>query len=180
LLGTYENFPVTPHAKAILTYLSTTETLQQAILTAFSQLNNQEYSQNTIASTTINCKIGFEFGMAEGATFNYLSPEETVRFQKNLRKTALACLDFFCVVKYYLPSPEGKRRPLKFDYYLFRFVFRKPSIILTVFHERGTRHLSIPELIEFLTKQINTELEKTTSKPLKLRTIMCPVPIEKL
>jgi len=89
-------------------------------------------------------------------------------------------LDFFCVVKYYSPRIKAKHKALKFDYYLFRFVFRKPSVILTVFHERGTRRLPIKELIEFLTNQINTELTRARSEPIKLRIIMCPVPIENL
>jgi len=180
LLGFYENFPEIPHAKAIFHSPASTEKLHQAILKTFVLLNSREYEQNEISSEFTNCKVGFEFGIAEGTAFNYLDQDETERFQKSLSKRKLASLDFFCVVKYYLSRAKEKRKALKFDYYLLRFVFRKPSIILTVFHERGTRRLSIEELIKFLTIQINAQLAKAKSEQIKLRMVMCPVTIEDL
>ncbi|MGQ9565414.1 MAG: hypothetical protein ACUVT5_02580 [Candidatus Bathyarchaeales archaeon] len=180
MLGFYENFPEIPHAKAIFHGPASTETLQQAILKTLVMLNGQEYEQNEVSSESATCKVGFEFGIAEGTAFNYLDGNEIERFQKNLSKKTLASLDFFCVVKYYLSRAKEKQKALKFDYYLLRFIFRKPSIILTVFHERGTRRLSIEELINFLTTKINAQLAKTKSEPVKLRTVMCPVPIEDL
>jgi len=180
LLGHYENFPTIPHAKAILLNDSPTETLQRTILKAFTQLNTQEYDQITISTVATNCKIGFEFGIAEGTSFNYLNMEEIERFKRSWVKKTPVRLDFFCTVKYYLLTNSKKRKPLKFDYYLFRFIFGKPTVVLTVFHERGTRRLSIEELIEFLMKQINNELANMKSKPIKIETVMCPVPIENL
>jgi hypothetical protein len=181
LLGFYENFPVFPHAKATFTSGAPTKTLQEAIVKTAGYLNNQEYALDTMAFTTIaNCKIGFEFGIAEAATFNYLDFEEVDRFLKSLsKKETVLNIDFLCIVKYHLAGGK-KHMTLKFDYYLFRFIFRKPEAQLRIFHERGTQHLSLEELVEFLIKQINVELEKTKAKPLQLRTIMHPVPIEKL
>jgi hypothetical protein len=181
LLGFYENFPVFPHAKATFTCGAPTKMLQEAIIKTTGYLNSQEYNLNTIVpTTTAGCKIGFEFGIAEAATFNYLNPEEVNRFLRDLaKKETVLNIDFLCIVKYHLAGGE-KRRPLKFDHYLFRFIFRKPEAQLRVFHERGMQHLSIGELVEFLTKQINNELGKMKAKPLQLRTVMHPVPIESL
>lgn len=180
MLGFYENFPEIPHAKAIFHSPSPTENLQQAVLRTFALLNNQEYDQNKISPESTNCKVGFEFGIAEGTSFNYLNQDEVERFRKSLSGKNLMSLDFFCIVKYYSPRTKDKQKALKFDYYLLRFVFRKPSIILTVFHERGTRRLPIKELIEFLMNQINAELARARLEPIKLRIVMCPVPVENL
>jgi hypothetical protein len=180
LLGFYEDFPVFPHAKADFTCASSTKTLQEAILTTAYSLNSQEYDLNAITPTKISCKIGFEFGIAEGASFNYLDSEEVERFRKSLTgKELVFNTDFLCIVKYHVTN-DGKRQPLKFDNYLLRFIFRKPQVQLRVFHEKGTQRMSMEELIEFFTKQVNTELEKMEAKPLRLKTLMHPVPIERL
>ena len=181
MLGLYENFPAIPHAKASFTCPSPTKTLQEAIVCTLNRLNTQEIGLDTITHAPPDgCKIGFEFGIAEGTTFNYLNPEETERFRKTLaKKETVLNIDFLCVVKYHLSGSE-KRQPLKFDHFLLRFIFRRPEMQLRVLHEKGTQHVSIEELIGFLTEQINTELTKTKAKPLKLGTIMHPVPIESL
>ena len=181
MLGFYENFPVFPHAKATFTCAALTKTLQQAIVKVAGYLNSQEYNLDATASTkTADCRIGFELGIAEAVTFNYLNLEEVDRFLKSLaKKETVLNIDFLCIVKYHLTGGK-ERRPLKFDHYLLRFIFRKPEVQLRIFHEKGTQHLSMEELVEFLTKQINIELAKMKAKPLRLGTIMHPVPIESL
>jgi len=181
LLGRYENFPVFPHAKATFTCAAPTKTLQEAIVKVANNLNGQEYNLDAIASAaTTDCIVGFEFGIAEAADFNYLNLEERDRFLKSLaKKGTVLNTDFLCIVEYHLAGGE-KRRPLKFDHYLLRFIFRRPDTQLRVFHERGIQHLSIEELVEFLVEQINIELAKMKAKPLQLGTIIHPVPIENL
>jgi hypothetical protein len=180
LLGFYEDFPAFPHAKADFTYVASTETLQEAIVSTAYILNSQEYDLNAIVPTKISCKIGFEFGIAEGANFNYLDLEEVERFRKSLaKKENLSYTDFLCIVKYHVLS-GGKRQPLRFDNYMLRFIFQKPLVQLRVFHEKGTQRLSMEELIEFLTKQVNAELEKMEAKSLRLKSLIHPVPIERL
>jgi len=182
LLGFYENFPIIFHAKANFSCLSPIKTLQESIIRTINNLNSQEYNLNTIALTTVpDCRIGFEFGIAEGATFNYLNPEEVERLRKSLAKKEIVLnIDFLCILKYYLSQADKRRKPLKFDYYLLRFIFRRPRVELRIFHERGTQRLSMEELVEFLAKQINVELTKVKAKPLNLEAIMHPVPIENL
>jgi hypothetical protein len=180
LLGFYEDFPVFPHAKAEFTCTVSTKTLQEAIVTTAHNLNSQEYDLNAITTTKIGCKIGFEFGIAEGANFNYLDLEEVERFRKSLTgKETVFNTDFLCIVKYHVTN-GSKRHPLRFDNYMLRFIFRKPQMQLRVFHEKGTQRLSLEELIEFFTKQVNIELEKMEAKPLRLKSLMHPVSIERL
>jgi len=181
LLGFYRGFPEIPHAKATFTSATPAKTLQKAIAKVAGDMNTQEFVLDTIAhETSDNCNVGFELGIAESTTFNYLTSEEVNRFITSLtQKKSVLNIDLLCIVKYHLASRE-KRRPLKFDYYLLRFIFRRPQAQLRVFHERGAQHLSIEELVEFLTKQINIELEKMKAKPLRLETIRHPVPIGNL
>lgn len=179
MLGCYEDFPVFPHAKADFTCAAPMKTLQEAILTTAYNLNKQEFDLNAIAPTKISCKIGFELGVAEGANFNYLDEEEVERFRKSLtKKEAVFNTDFLCIVKYHVTN-GGKRQPLKFDNYMLRFIFRKPQVQLRVFHEKGTQRMSMEELIEFLTKQVNAQLNKMKAKPLRLISLIHPVPIER-
>lgn len=179
MLGFYDDFPAFPHAKAEYTCTTSAVTLQKAIMNAAFSLNDQKSDLTAIAPTKIGCKISFEFGVAEGSNFDYLDSEEIERFRKSMsKKETLSCLDFLCIVKYHVTN-GGRKQPLKFDNYMLRFVFQGPHVQLRVFHERGTQRLSLEELIEFLTKQVNTQLEKMEAKPLRLTSFMHPVPIER-
>jgi hypothetical protein len=180
LLGFYEDFPAFSHAKADFTCLTSTRILQGTIAATAYILNSLEYDLNAITRTKISCKIGFEFGIAEDSSFNYLDLEEIERFRKTLsKKEIISYTDFLCIVKYHMTN-GGKRQPLKFDNYMLRFIFQKPKVQLRVFHEKGTQRLSIEELIEFLTKQVNAQLEEIEAKPLRLNSLIHPVPIDRL
>ena len=160
--------------------MTSTRILQEAIVATAYILNSLEYDLNAIVPTKISCKIGFEFGIAEDSIFDYLDLEEIERFRKSLsKKEIISYTDFLCIVKYHMTS-GGRRQPLKFDNYMLRFIVQKPNVQLRVFHEKGTQRLSIEELIEFLTKQVNAELKKIDAKPLRLKSLMHPVPIERL
>lgn len=179
MLGFYEDFPAYPHAKADFNCAAATKTLKKAILTTTYTLNQQEFDLKTVADTKINCRIGFEFGIAEKTCFNYLDREEIERFERYLNnKENVVSTDFLCILKYHKTN-TGKRQPLRFDNYMLRFVFRKPVIQLNVFHEKGTQRLSMEELIEFLMNQINAELKRMEAKPLRLVSLKHPVPIER-
>lgn len=180
MLGVFKEFPTFANATADFTCSASFEALQEAIFTAAYGLNSQEYDLKVIMPTVISCRIGFELGVAEDASFDYLDLEEVERFKKILSKNEfLSCIDFLCIIKYYA-TDGGKRQPLRFDNYLLRFTFEQPDVHLRVFHEKGTQRLPIEELIQFLTRQVNAELEKTQAKPLRLTSLMHPVPIEKL
>lgn len=154
LLGRYENFPETIHGVARFTHRLSVRNLQQAILHALHRLNQQTCNLDAIAPfSSLKCEVSFEFGVAEGTTFNYLDKEELDRLQRNIVKRALPILDFLCVVRYHV-TKEGKRVPLRFDYYMLRLVFQRSSVKMQIFHERGTRRVSLEDLITFITNRI--------------------------
>jgi len=165
LLGHYETFPEVIHGVARLTHRISIRKLQQGILHTLHQLNQENHLLSDIASLpSSKCEVSFEFGVAEGTTFNYLDKEEVEKFQKNIMKESLPIFDVFCVVRYHVV--DKKRVPLKFDYHLVRFMFHKNSVELQICHERGTQRLSLEDLITFIIKRINEELSQQQLKPL--------------
>ena len=166
LLGHYENFPTVIHNVSRFTHQSTEKKLQKTILHVFHRLNQEKYDLNALSPFfSAKCEVSFEFGAAEGVVFNYLDEEELKRFQESITKEALPTLDFFCVVRYHALK-EGRRVPLKFDYYLLRFVFQGNGVEMQISHERGTRRVSLEDLSNFIIEQINKELpQKIASSP---------------
>ena len=161
LLGRYENFPEVIHGIGRLTYASSKVKVQQEILRTLHKLNKQVFSLKDLAAfSRSECEVKFEFGMADGVEFHYLDEEELRRLQKGIVEGTPANLDFFCAVCYHIIKKE-KRVPLKFDYYMLRFVFRNEnSLELRVFHQRGVRRVSVEDFITFVTKRINEELSR--------------------
>lgn len=154
-LGTYNNFP--PNYHHIQTYFSTVSgrQLQQRLIQFLMEINRKEFSFEEVSIPTIpNGQIIFEFGIAEEGNFNYLSSEEAKRILSRVAKEQVAYLDFFCSIRYYKTSGEG-RQALKFDYYLLRILFGKGTFEVQLFHERGPRYLSPEDLVEFLFKGVN-------------------------
>ena len=169
MLAQYENFPETVHGVARFAYRSSIRKVEQTIFYVLHQLNGKTHSLSEITSfPSSKCEVSFEFGVAEGVTFNYLGNEELEKFQKTISQKALPMLDFFCVIRYHVVKEE-KRIPLKFDYNFLRFIFYENEVELRVSHERGTRRISTEELIAFITKHINEELSLKQLKPLDLK-----------
>lgn len=133
--------------------------VQQAILSALFNLNQQNFTLPNIATSSRgDCMVQFEIGVADDTVFSFLDRDDAKQLQVQIRKQLFDYLDFFCAVKYYLVSRK-KPTPLKFDYFMFRFVFTKKLMTLSLFHERGPRRVSTEELIMFLTERINMEME---------------------
>jgi hypothetical protein len=123
-------------------------------------------------SSPANCELNFEFGIAEQDAFNFLDKEELDRLLKSLEeKTSepLRLLDFFCATRYHTATPNGKCKPLKFDYALLRFAFYRRTMELFIVHERGTQRIPHEDLAIFLTNRINNELKHTRLKTLTLK-----------
>jgi hypothetical protein len=172
LLGRYENFPQVIHGIARFICQPSTRKVQHAISRTLHELNEQVFSLEDIAAfSSSECEVGFEFGIADRLEFNYLDAEELNRLRESIFEKALSSLDFFCVVRYHT-FEDGKRVPLRFDYHMLRFVFpEKNRLELRVSHERGIRHISVENLITFVTKRINEELSESRLKPLKLESL---------
>ena len=169
MLAQYENFPETIHGVARFAYRSPIRKVEQVIFYTFHKLNEETYGLGDITPfPSSKCEVSFEFGVAQGVTFDYLGGEELEKFQKTVGQKALPMLDFFCVIRYHVVKEE-KRIPLKFDYNFLRFIFYETQMELQVSHERGTQRISIEELIVFITKRINEELLQKKLKPLDLK-----------
>lgn len=155
------------HNVAQFAHQSPTTELQLGILHTLHQLNQETRNLNALSPpSTSKCEVSFEFGVAEGLTFNYLDEEELKRFQKRITEEASPpTLDFFCVLRYHILK-EGKRVRLRFDYHLLRFVFHGKMVEMQIFHERGTRRVSLEDLTDFIVGQIREELPQLSIRVL--------------
>jgi hypothetical protein len=133
----------------------TSEQLQRRLIRAFYEINRKEFSFEEAAYPTIpECKIIFEFGLADAESFNYIDEEEVKKALNLLEKERLNTLDFFCAIRYYKGKAE-KKRALKFDYYLVRTVYNRDVFEIQVYHKRGLRYLSPEDFTLFIFNKIN-------------------------
>jgi len=153
MLGLYENFPENIHRIENFTSLLSSKKLQQRLIQVLHEINCKTFRFEEIAYPTVpECTIIFEVGIAEAKNFNYIDEEEIKRVLTALRRATFQTMDFFCAVRYYKGAAKA---PLKFDYYLMRFVFGKDSVEIQVFHERGPRYISPEDIVTFLVNMVN-------------------------
>ncbi|MEM3705171.1 MAG: hypothetical protein QXX59_04505 [Candidatus Bathyarchaeia archaeon] len=113
----------------------------------------------------LQCTVIFEFGIAETNNFTYLDDAETNKAFEAINKSPFKVIDVYCAVRYY--KLQNKRKtPLKFDYYMIRFLFDKKILEMLVFHERGPRYMAPSDIINFIANEINGEFSKKVLKPL--------------
>lgn len=175
MLGRFENFSENVHGIAFLTFKAPLQQIQLAITHAFHLLNQRKYRLNEIAGSYIqantNCEVNFEVGIGESATFTFLDEKELARLEVEIMEKRLAFLDFLCVFKYYVSNETQGKAPLKFDYYMLRFRFDMDSVELSVFHERGPRHVHAEEVIGFIIEYVGNEAAKEWNFSLKTERI---------
>ncbi|MGD9131119.1 MAG: hypothetical protein PVH73_06050 [Candidatus Bathyarchaeota archaeon] len=167
MLGRYENFPENVHGITLFEYHDSAKEVQKAILCTFHRLNQETFDLGAVTPyLKQNCEVRFEFGVADGAGFNFLDQKELEQCLKSVDETELETLDFFFAVCYHSVRDGGKRVPLKFDYCVLRFSFQEGSLELRIRHEKGTQRVPLDDLTEFLVKQINVELPQRQLMPL--------------
>jgi hypothetical protein len=138
--------------------------LQQRLIQVLYEINRKEFSFEEAANPTIpECKLIFEFGLADNEEFNYIDEEEVKKVQNQLAIEHLQTIDFFCAIRYYKGE---KKKALKFDYYLIRTVYNKKILEIQVSHKKGPRYLSPEDLTLFI---INKTNEASNRKILKNR-----------
>ncbi|MEM3565959.1 MAG: hypothetical protein QXK18_03690 [Candidatus Bathyarchaeia archaeon] len=155
MLGFYENFPI--NVQKVMRFATTVsnKTLQRALVECLEKLNNENLRlEDVINSFTTGCTVAFEFGIADGDAFDYLDLEETRKVLGEIRKAPLRIMDFFCAMRYYRER-DGKRFPLKFDYYMLRLIFNTGSVEALIFHERGPRHVPPEDLVNLIIERVN-------------------------
>jgi len=129
--------------------------LQRRLIQAFYEVNGKEFSFEEAANPTIpECRIIFEFGLADGESFNYIDEEEVKKALDLLAKERLDTIDFFLAIRYY-KGEEKKKRALKFDYYLIRTGYSRDDFEIQVYHKKGLRYLSPEDLTLFIFNRIN-------------------------
>jgi hypothetical protein len=165
-LGFYENFPSTIHVVESFNSSLSSKQLQQRLIQVLYEINRKEFSFEEASNPTIpECKLIFEFGLADAEGFNYIDEEEVKKVQNLLEKENLRTIDFFCAIRYYRGE---KKSPLKFDYYLLRTVYNKDNLEIQVFHQKGPRYISPEDLTLFISNKTNAAsnrkiLKKTSS-----------------
>lgn len=164
MLGFYENFPTNVHRIAHFSVSASKKRLQRALTQTLRKLNKKTFRLEDVAHPSVpQCTVIFEFGIAEADSFNYLDKKETNRVLKIIRKNSYQVMDFFCVIRYY-KTQNRKKTPLKFDYYMLRFTFDNKTTEVHVFHERGPRHVSPKEIVNFVATKINKTFSKKILK----------------
>ena len=129
--------------------------LQRRLIQAFYEVNGKEFSFEEAANPTIpECRIIFEFGLADGESFNYIDEEEVKKALDLLAKERLDTIDFFLAIRYYKGEAK-KKRALKFDYYLIRTGYNRDDFEIQVYHKKGLRYLSPEDLTLFIFNRIN-------------------------
>jgi uncharacterized membrane protein len=168
MLGTYENFPERTYKTAHFTFSLSNKRFQQTLIQTFRKANSETFNLENIADPSVpQCSAIFEFGIAEANNFNYLDGDETNKAIRIIQKKPLQLVDFFCAIRYYRMQKE-KKTPLKFDYYILRFLFKKNSMSMQIFHERGPRYVSPEDVANFVLNKINETSSRkilTMSKP---------------
>jgi len=167
MLGRYENFPESIHGTSFFQHQDSAKSLKQAIFCTFHRLNITTFDLATVTPyLKQNYEVGFEFGVADGFDFNFLDQNQLNQCMKSVDETEIKILDFFFTVRYHLIKDNGKRVPLRFDYHVLRLAFEEGGLELRIRHERGTQHIPLDDLIDFLVKQINIELYSRHLSPL--------------
>ncbi len=153
--GFYENFPSHIHRVESFASGFSNVQLQQKLIQIFYEINRKEFSFEEVTNPTIpECKVIFEFGLADAEGFNYIDDEEAKIALNSIVNEHLHIIDFFCGIRYYKVNTE-KKTALKFDYYLLRFVFSRGTIQIQIHHERGPRYISPEDLTQFIFTQTN-------------------------
>jgi hypothetical protein len=156
MIGVYENFPENIHRLDNLTSALANKRLQQKLIQTFHELNRKPFRFEEISHPIMNdCTVIFEMGIAEANSFSFIDEEETAKIATALKRETLKLMDFFCAIRYY-KNYSTKRTPLKFDYYLLRFVFAAENDVeLRIFHERGPRYITPEDLMVFVLNKVN-------------------------
>ncbi|MCX8149908.1 MAG: hypothetical protein N3D85_00140 [Candidatus Bathyarchaeota archaeon] len=156
MIGVYENFPENFHYSKSFTYTPSRGTFQQKLTNLLHEINRSTFTFEDVGSPAVpNSTVIFAFGIADEGKFNFLNEAETKKVTETIGKNGLHVMDVLCAIRYY-KNQNGKKAPLRFDYFLLRLVFdREKNAEFQVFHERGPRYIAPEELVTFLADKIN-------------------------
>lgn len=162
MLGRYENFPEIRHGIVYFVHQLPTIELQQIMIKALYRLSRRQRGHKfSSVKSVLNCSVRFEFGIADGLTFNYIDEEVLKLSLDFVSRGVCSTLDFICIVRYYKKIGRRKYRPLRFDYYIIRFLFYERGGNIEVYHEKGTRRFPIDDLVALIIRRVNRELARS-------------------
>jgi hypothetical protein len=163
MLGVYDFFPKKVHKLARFYLAAPMKRVQQHVIQRLHETSRKTYKLEDLTyPSVLNCRVVFEFGIAEDNNFTYLNQEERDKILNYIEKEKVTTLDFFCTIRYYKKRKNGER-PLKFDYYLIRMVFHKNEVETQVFHERGLKYITpedVNRLVLHELRKVFTPLKK--------------------
>ena len=108
-LGFYENFPPNIHMVESFNSTLSSKQLQQRLIQVLYEINRKEFSFEEAANPTIpECKLIFEFGLADAENFNYIDEEEVKKVQKHWEKSI--CLQWISSAPYATIREKKRRR----------------------------------------------------------------------
>lgn len=152
----YENFPAERiHHKETFTSNLSNVKLQQKMIQALYEVNGKTFTFEQVCNPTIpNCTVILEVGIADYNNFTYIDEHEARKIKSTIRKQASEMMDFFLAIRFYKDYCV-KKKPLKFDYFMARFIFFEGRTLeAQVFHERGPRYIQPKDLLSFLARTI--------------------------
>ena len=166
-LGYYENFPSQIHWIESFTSSLSSRQLQQKLIQIIYEINQKELSFEEVTNPTIpDCKVIFEFGLADSDNFSYIDKEEEKKASDLISKELLHTIDFFLGIRYYKCKAK-KKTPLKFDYYLLRTMYNKGTFEVDIHHEKGPRYISPQDLTQIIYNKMNDNPKKRILKKIK-------------
>ena len=158
MLGLYDNFPQTVHNAKHVACSIPSKKLQQTLIKTLLKLNEETANTENITEPSMSgCNVKLEFGIAQANNFNYLDIEESNKLLEAINERIFRNMDFLCVLRYY---KTREKTPLRFDYYILRFIFDQTLMEIKVFHERGPRHTAPEDLANFIINKTNEESKK--------------------
>jgi len=160
MLGVFDNFPKNVHKIALFSSTLPVKKLQQALVNILHKLNSTSLRLEDVSIPSIpECKVIFEFGIADAQDFTFLDEEETTKLLEKTNEKSFQTMDFLCVLRYYRTRDE-KRTSLKLDHYFLRFTFGRGLVEIQVYHEKGAMHVSPEEIIDFISEKVNENFSK--------------------
>jgi hypothetical protein len=171
-LGIFTNFPSIVHGWAEAFHNNQQHEVQKATIRALQELNNhrEPYRINVSSeSRTYKGILGFEVGVGEGVFFTYLDDETVQRlYNSSSSRIHYHHLDFLIIVTYHYYK-HNKTIALNFDHFQLRLIFNKQKIEAQLFHNKGTRRVSLDEILNRIFDEISKRLLKSALDGLTIR-----------
>ncbi len=166
--ATYEGFPEQSiHAKEAFTFCLSPRKLEERLIEALRGVNSRTFTFEDFGNPTVpGCTVIFEVGIADSNSFTSIDENEEKKVFTTLKRATFGIMDFFFAIRYYKDF-VSKKKPLKFDYYITRFIFSENVVELQVLHERGPRYFSPKDMVTFLMNRINETSARKILKKIK-------------